>query len=349
MENCETVGGCDMRVPSNADAFEVLCLQAADEGRGAVLFGECLARAREVVRPFIPEGDFPSTYLEFPLVGDPFLDVTVLYSSVEPGMRIDSDAANGTEEVLDWVAQAISSDDNVGFGFEIDVKDPQTSAAAIHFQPRNHTDLVKPFCEAAGVPEKGDLYLSCANRMPKGWPLSFFGMFRGRSDSPLRICGYIGSTESEKCAGDAGHIREVFETVGFTAFDEAMLEQAREVFEIAPSTVDFQFDVYPDGTLGDTFAIDVQFDFKQPDAVRADFETGDGWRFMSWLQEHGIADERWKLAANAAFARKIPVQLEDGTPKHFSFVIMPQWVKVRWRNGQLQPAKIYYSAKCDLF
>ncbi len=34
-----------MNMPSHADAFEVLCLQAADHGRGQEFFGESFARA----------------------------------------------------------------------------------------------------------------------------------------------------------------------------------------------------------------------------------------------------------------------------------------------------------------
>ena len=42
-----------MRAPTRTDAFQVLLLQAADEGRGPVLFGESLQRAREAVPPFL--------------------------------------------------------------------------------------------------------------------------------------------------------------------------------------------------------------------------------------------------------------------------------------------------------
>ena len=78
-----------MKALSHADAFEVLCLQAADDGRGDVLFGDSLPRARKALRPFMVGERFPSVYLEFPLLGAPFLDVTVLYAALEAGTRID--------------------------------------------------------------------------------------------------------------------------------------------------------------------------------------------------------------------------------------------------------------------
>ncbi len=90
-----------MNIPSHALALQTLMLQAADEVRGSVLFGESLDRAREAVVPFMVGEKFPCVYLEHPLIGDPFLDVTVLYGKIEPGFCIESDAAHGTEELID--------------------------------------------------------------------------------------------------------------------------------------------------------------------------------------------------------------------------------------------------------
>ena len=75
-----------------ADAFQVLLLQAAEGGRGKVLFGESLQRAREAALPFMLGEEFPSVYLEHPLIGDPSLDVTVLFGGIKPGTRVDSPA-----------------------------------------------------------------------------------------------------------------------------------------------------------------------------------------------------------------------------------------------------------------
>ena len=37
-----------------------------------------------------------------------------------------------------------------------------------------------------------------AARMPEGWSLAFVGVFRGRSGSPLRICGYMSDEEQQR-------------------------------------------------------------------------------------------------------------------------------------------------------
>ena len=155
-----------MRAPSNATALEVLLLQAADDGRGARLFGPSLERARVACRPFMAVEEFPDVYLEFPLAGDPFLDITLLYGELGPGTRIDSPAAAGSEPMLDWCAGVQRDYDDVCCGFELDTKNEQLPAAAVHFQPRAHLELVAPFCEAIGEPERARLYLDLNDRMP---------------------------------------------------------------------------------------------------------------------------------------------------------------------------------------
>ena len=337
-----------MQIPSHPDAFETLCLQAADDGRGDALFGECLSRARKVARPFMVGEEFPSVYLEFPLIGDPFLDVTALYRELEPETRIDSKAAGGTGPLIDWYASEGSQVEEVSCGFELDVKDPDLPRAAVHFQPRQHWELVEPFCKAIGEPDRAALYLDLARRMPQGWPLSFLGLFRGRARSPLRVCGYLDSDETRTCAEDPKRIAEAFDQIGFSAYDDAMLERVSALMKAASESVDFQFDVFDDGHIGETFAIDVQFGIEQPEDVRASFENGSAALALNMLESWGVADRRWKLAANAAFARAIKVELEKGETGRYAFVLMPQWAKARWSAGVLQPAKLYFLAHAGL-
>ena len=337
-----------MRVPPFPDAFEVLCLQAADEGRGDILFGDCLARARMIARPFMVGDKFPSVYLEFPLAGEPFLDVTALYSNLKPGTRISSETAAGTEAMLDWFADACSDIEGVCCGYEIDVKDPALSRAAVHFQPRKHLDLVRPFCEVVGEPKRADLYLDLAKRMPEDWRLSYFGMFRGRPGSPLRVCGYLGGGEVRACAEDPGHIAAVFDQIGFSAYDGPMLDRISTLMSMIPGVADFQLDVCDDGTLGETFAIDVQFGIEQPEAVCASFDDGPAARVLGLLQDWGAADGRWKLAGDAAFARSVDVELDEGNTGRFAFTLMPQWAKVRWQECRQRTCKLYLLASANI-
>ena len=282
-----------MKMLTHSDAFRVLLLQAADEGRGDVLFGESLHRARSALLPFMVGKAFPNVYLEHPLIGEPFLDVTVLLGELEPGTRIDSKAAEGTEALLDWYAEVRSQHKNISCGYELDTKEASLPNAAVHFQPRANTDLVQPFFEAIGEPERAQLYLDLAQRMPEEWQLSFFGLFRGRPGSPLRVCGYHSFDDAKACAHDLTRVASVFDDLGFSAYNETMLKQVSELYAMVPGETDFQFDVYPDGSLGSTFAIDIQFKIERPEMVQASFKDGRGARVMSLLEKWGIADDRW--------------------------------------------------------
>ena len=333
-----------MREPSFSDALQVLLLQAADEGRGDVLFGESFSRLANEVGPFMIGEEFPSVYLECPLIGDPFIDVTVLYSRLKPDTHVEHPAASGTEAMLDWFAGVCADHTDVCCGYELDVKEPKLPAAAIHFQPRAKTQLVRPFCEVVGEAARADLYLDLAERMPEGWPLSFFGMFRGRPGSPLRVCGYMGEDESGACATDPRRLAQVFDEVGFSAYDDAMLAEVGAFLAAVPGAVDFQFDVYPDGSLGDTFAIDAQFKIEQPDEVLKNFQDGRAARIMRLFEKAGAADDRLKLIPEVAFARALPAEQEDGSVGRYAFTIMPQWAKARWRGCELQPGKMYFYA-----
>lgn len=333
---------------THEQAFQVLLLQAADEERGPALFGESLERAKEAVPPFLVGESFPSVYLEHPLYGEPFLDVTVLLGAVEPGTRIASPAAGEHEAIMDWYAQTREKHEEISFGFEIDTKESVLPLSAVHFQPRTHLDFVRPFCEAVGEPQAAELYLTQAKRMPKGWPLAFFGMFRGRPGTPLRICGYLGDDEKHACATDPGHLAAVFDTIGFSAYDDTMLAQVRTLMDAAPGAIDFQFDIFPDGSVGPVFAIDVQFGIEQPRAVQASFEHGASANVMRLFEEWGTADGRWKTSVQSAFARAIPVELEGGQIGRYAFTLMPQWAKARWANGTLQPSKLYHLANGSL-
>ena len=337
-----------MRIPTHADAFQVLLLQAADEGRGPALFGESLARAREAAVPFMVGRKFPDVYLEHPLSGDPFLDVTVLLGQLDPGTRVESPAAGEHAAMLDFYADAKRRYDEVTCGFELDTSEGKLPPAAVHFQPRGHVELVRPFCEATGERQAAELYLGQAARMPAGWPLSFFGMFRGRPDSPLRVCGYLDRAEKTACAADPACLAAALDAIGFSAYDDALLAQASALLAAAPGGCDFQLDVFPDGSLGPTFAIDVQFGIEQPEDVRRAFDTGASGRVMSLLEGWGVADGRWRQSVASAFARAIPVELDGGGFGRFAFALMPQWAKVRWTDGELRPAKLYHLAHAGL-
>ena len=330
-----------MKTPSNELACQALFLHAAGDGRGEILFGENWQKSCDRILPFVKGVPFPSLYLEFPLAGDPFLDVTVLYGEIEPGTRFCSEAAAGTERMIDWFAQVRIRHDGICFGYELDAGSGDSAPAAVHFQHRSHLRLAEGFCEAVGEPAAGRLYMDLAAHMPAGWAPAFFGMFRGRPGSPLRVCGYVDPEEQRRCAENPSRLAEVFRQLGFRTYDDGMLRQAAAFLTAAPEGVDYQFDVWPDGSIGDTFAIDANLGLKQSETQKASFDHGPCADVMRLLESWGAADNRWHPAAGVCLSRALPVEDENGIARVYALTVCPKWVKARWRGGVLQNAKLY--------
>ena len=337
-----------MRIPSNELACQALFLHTADEGRGKVLFGEDHTKTLDRVLPFVEGVPFPTLYLEFPLAGDPFLDVTALYGEIEPGTRFRSEAAAGTERMIDWFAQTAAQYDGLCFGFELDAGRDAAAPAAVHFQHLSRIGLAQEFCESLGEPAAGQLYTDLAARMPEGWPLAFFGLFRGRPGSPLRVCGYLDRDEKQRCAEDPSRLAEAFRQVGFRAYDDRMLRQAAALLAAAPGSADFQFDIFPDGTPGETFAIDACLGLKRSEVQKSSFTDGACAECMELLASWGAADDRWRPAAGTCLSRGMPVEDEAGRAKIYALTVCPKWVKARWRGTVLQKAKLYCEAKAGI-
>ena len=74
---------------------------------------------------------------------------------------------------------------------------------------------------------------------------------------------------------------------------------------------------------------------------REQMEKGVGQRIMSTLQEWGLADDRWRLLNNVSFARQYPYVREDGTTGFLGLCTLLNYVKVKFRNAQMLPAKFY--------
>lgn len=308
------------------DSFNIMCDRLKNCCCDRLFSADDLLRVRKAVTPFLVGSRFPEIYLEFPLADSPFLDATVLYNRLNGQEVISSPLAKGCEKMPACFSDLQKEHSRICCGFEIDTDRPD-AAAAVHFEPYEHTECVPAFCESIGVDAYGRLYLKMAERMKNMWPLSFFGMFRGRSDAPLRVCGYL-ATKDHRAAYS---VENAFETAGFFAYDDKMLEDIKTVICSASSGLDYQMDVYPDGTTGDTFSLDVAL-------------SGNDDMTMSLLRKWNIADKRLDMISEMKSSFAIPVVNEKGTTAYI-MIIDPSWVKFRWRNKVLQNAKCYCKLK----
>ena len=329
-----------MQKPTQMEAFDALYTIAAGDGRGDALFGSSIELARPAyLRTLIGSG-YPTAYIEFPLLGQPCFDLLSVHGPVEPGSQFAPDAGFGYQGMFDWYADARQSNDSISCGIELDTSTGETERAGVYLQQRAHHELVAPFLESIGESGRAQSYLDALSRMPEGWPPAYIGLFPGRPNTPMRIGGYMNANELAHCADDPAYLGNRFRHIGFSAFDEPMLERCAEFMRLAPS-VDFQFDIMPDGSLGDTFGLSLSFNETVPREAQECMETGYGAQLMHTLQNWNLADDRWKLIAGAAFARHVGYEKDDGSEGRFALCIRFNYAKVKFKDRTPQPAKFY--------
>lgn len=319
---------------------------AAGNGRGEALFGNSYELARPAYERTLIGDEYPRAYLEFPLLGEPCFDLLSLHARVGQGDRFAPGAGFGLQPMFDWFAGACGDGGLPSVGIELDTSVGETERAGVYLQQRPRHELVEPFLASVGEARRACDYLEVLGRMPEGWPPAYVGLFPGRSGTPMRIGGYMDQAELVRCANDPSHLGECFRRIGFTAFDDQMLGRCAEFMRLSPS-VDFQFDIMPNGSLGSTFGLSLSFNDTMPREARECMESGYGERVMRVLQDWKLADERWRLIAGAAFARHVGYERDDGKAGRFALCIRFNYAKVKFVNCEPQPAKFYLTCVAD--
>ena len=328
-----------MEKPTQMVAFDAVYHLAAKDGREEMLFGNSIELARPVYEKTLIGGGYPSAYVEFPLLGEPCFDLLSVHAEVERGAAFEPGAGFGRQAMFDWFAD-VCDDETLSCGLELDTSSGETERAGVYFQQRKRHDLVEPFLASIGESARTESYMGALSRMPHGWPPAYVGLFPGRPDTPLRIGGYLGQQIKEACAANPSFLGEQFRQIGFSAFDDAMLARCAKFMALAPA-VDFQFDIMADGSLGDTFGLSLSFNETAPLRAHECMESGYGSRICKLMQEWGLADDRWKLIADAAFARHVGFEREDGSEGRFALCVLFNYAKVKFTTCEPRPAKFY--------
>jgi len=328
-----------MRKPTQMEAFDALYQIAASGGREEALFGSSIGLARDAYERTLIGGGYPHAYLEFPLLGEPGFDILSVHEEVERGAAFAPGAGFGRQAMFDWFA-GVCDGESVSCGIELDTSAGETERAGVYLQFRDRTELVAPFLESIGESERTTGYMAALGRMPEGWPPAYVGLFPGRPGTPLRIGGYLGQQAKDACAADPAFLGGQFKQIGFSAYDDDMLARCAEFIALAPGA-DFQFDIMTDGSLGDTFGLSLSFNETKPRQARECMEEGYGARICGLMQDWGLADDRWKLISDAAFARHVPFEREDGSEGRFALCVLFNYAKVKFTACEPRPAKFY--------
>ena len=328
-----------MPTPDQMDMFDLLYVLAAANGRDEALLGGRREQLRSLYERTLIGNARPSLYLEFPLLGEPCYDFLSVIDKVEQGATFAPGAGYGYQKAFDWFS-TVCEDKNVSMGFELDLSTGKQERAGIYLQQRHRSELVEPFLASVDEARRYPAYRNVQEAMPEGWPPAYVALFPGRKGSPTRIGGYMTHDEQRRCAENPAHIGDCLHRIGFDFFDEQMLAHCAHLMDMAPS-IDVQFDIMEDGTLGDTFGLALSFNELRPRTVHEQMESGVGHHIMSTLQQWGLADDRWRLLSDVSFARQFPYVREDGTTGCLGLCTLLNFVKVKFRHAQMQPAKFY--------
>ena len=331
--------GARIREQAMVDIFEHM----AADGRADALLGAGPERAIDSYRRFSTEHAGPCVIVEMPLLGDPSYDVLSgnYQRRLQPGERLADASQVAAQAALDW-AIAWKGDTPVALQFELDEAGGADQRPGIHCRHRGQIDAAEAFYEAIGEAWRAPLYREAAERMPREWSCQYAAVFPGRAGKVTRMELELAGEACERAAADPSYMRDCFETIGFHAYDQAMLDTISELAAMRP-VHSLQFDILEDGTLGETFSLASYFE-SQGAATRTVFaDGGTANKMCTFYERLGIADDRWRLIEGALVASKKAALSDQGFISVIS-LLLPCCAKAKWRGAKLLPGKFYLTA-----
>lgn len=327
-----------MVVLTRGELFDALYATASADGRGAALFGGGGAEARAFFDRVLWGDGFPDMYLEFPLKGEPALDLLAIYERLTEGSSFASGSGYGYQELFAWFSHVDAPEASIGL--ELDLSQGMADQAGAYLQHRGDLGLARDFLGHVGAAERAAAYEAQARRMPHGWDAAYVGLFPARAGSPVRLGGYLSEPSRRRCSQDPAFLGSRFDLIGFEAYDQSMLERCALLMGMVPA-VDFQFDLTAEGSLGPTFGLSLSFSRLAMREVEACFRDGYAAQVMGTLEGWGLADGRWRLIAGAPLARLVEYEDERGQERRTLVCVRLNYAKVKFVDAVPRTAKFY--------
>ena len=330
-----------MRIPDAMERFDLLLRLAAADGRGEALFGDAAGAVRPVYEKMLIGDHSPVAVLEFPLLGTPCLDLTVIYNRIERGAKFKEGRGYGYQPVFDWFSTLPVARGRL-LGMSMDLGRGESSIAGVAFQETECPELHAGFFSVLGEEARVPAFLSLQNRMPPDMAVAYCGLFPGRPGLPMRAGGYFSGAAREAVISRPSELAARFGQIGFTAWDDPLTRICSGLMRLAPGA-DYQFDLGADGRLTETFSLGLSFGEIHARETKEQLENGPGGVLFGVLQRLGLADDRWKRIAGAARWQTLPAVDESGIIVPLTLAIKLNYVKVKFVCGIPQPAKCYFS------
>lgn len=320
--------------------YDTLYLLAADDGREDALFGSCQPLAREAFRRSLIGKEFPTIWFEVPLGCKPRFDLHVAMSrtALAPGTEFEAGAGNGYERLFRWFANEEAG--GAGLAFAYDVSEGCLEQPAVHANVNGAplSDMSRFFKLAAGG-DAAQRYAEFEAKLPKDWRVWYAGFHPGRPDTPVRIDCFVNSKLKAAYASDPSLFEAHLQDCGFSATSTALRELAHLV-AASPFSLELQFDVLEDGSVGPTIGVSAGFPMAPASAMRPLFEDdGPAAGLLAQIEARGLADSRWRLIPGTIYTGAV-----DAGEDKVVLYDAPTFVKLRVRDGQPLDAKVYLQA-----
>ena len=339
---------------NRAVIYDIIYALAARDGREAALFGNSAPLAREAFARSLAGDAFPEVWFELPLAGSPWFDLHALTSAenLHPETRLSPDVTGGHPEVFEWFASRNSGVRQLALSWDTGSGNAESPAVQLLVKNDGHQATCE-FLETMGQSDAARAYRAFRSRLPEGWFACYAGAFPQRPGGMARADGAaVGNPVpwvriecipaiqlQEAYAKDGELLATHLRQVGLSELDSSIVARC-QLLARTPFQLEFQFDVGADGAAGAVFGASVRF--AQPpgtDSHQAFIPDGAAGELMTQLEAWGLADNRWRLLAGTAFAKR----LSRGSENRILYCY-PAFVKLRWKSGEPLDAKAYLIA-----
>ena len=324
----------------NGILYEILYALAARNGREKALFGDCAGAAREAFAHSRAGDAFPELWFELPLIGDPWFDLHVLAArkDLDPNKEYEAGVTGGYPEVFSWFANQGNLVRQLALSYDVSRGAIDTPAVQLLVSNRN-LKVVDDFLTVAGRADAVDAYNIFVQRIPERWFACYTGVFPGRLGDKVRVECIPDKDLQRMYVQDASLLEAHMRQTGLDMPLDTLVPYSSKLAD-TPFRIEFQFDVLPDGSAAPTVGVSLRFDCPPGSEEWRAFEVdGPAGELMGLVESWGLADGRWRLLADTAFAK----QASKGDEAVVGFCY-PAFLKVRWCDGEPLDAKAYLIA-----
>lgn len=346
----ELFGGNNNRAADYAEAnFKLMWTAFSDKDRGVILTGmkEISDDIKTVVRDTYIADANPIYWLEFPMIGEAYMDLSIGYYSDElpENIRIVSDSLKDKERLFEHALKLLKEDDKHNeVCLEFDVSAGETKCPSYGFIPYMEDDFkvpknkerIKDFFTLIHKEDRIQGAIDVYTKAPDYWKPYYQGISEIRQDVPIRATWLLGG-ECKKIYNENPEKFQIdLERVGVKDTDDSAIEQMLEVLSLE-GNVEFQLDLFEDGSVMSNIGLCVITDYKQePSTILKNYED-----YIKLGLKWGIADDRYKCITPENKVIVIPYYDDDKGMIHKRISMGLGILKFKWSKNRLMPLKGY--------